>query len=271
MDIEEAKTIPISLVKAHFGKYEVKPIPNGNAIDYVRAYLRATGEDNTIVDALRWINLMVAQGDAYTASSTLKIIRVPSIWSVTRVDQLEDLALIRYAEERRIPFELAYAHFDEVYIKHRKTGERMYVLGFKNEEGGYALRNIFLQTSTEPHSITFKRGKVTKPKALHLFEGSFDYLSALIRFPQHLEQHDSIVLNSLSNLNEAWPYILGYGYKTLYSWMDNDHQGRSSTRKINTFAVRQPGLSHKPLNGLYLSHKDVNAWHQATYTLPHTY
>lgn len=147
----------------------------------------------------------------------------------------------------------------------------MFTLGFRNEENGYALRNIYLKSCSEFNGVTFKRGEVAKPEAIHLFEGSFDYLSALIRFPEYITRHDSIILNSLSNLEAAWPYIIGYGYQTLYSWMDNDLQGKNTTKKIGSFVSKQPGLTHKPLNGLYVGHKDVNDWHNATYALPHTY
>ncbi|MFD1258578.1 toprim domain-containing protein [Mucilaginibacter terrae] len=262
---------PLSLV--------VKPAENtwqddaiakgGNCLDFVILHLKSSNEDHTISDALRWLTNMVMQPIISKAPHKAAIVQLPG-WQLKRTDPLEDLALIRYAEKRGIPFEVAYRHFVEAYVQNRNNGERIYALGFKNEDGGCELRNIYIKSCVAPKTITFKRGEVAKPKAIHLFEGSFDYLSALIRFPQYVGQHDCIILNSIACLELAYPYITGYGYQTLYSWMDNDLQGRNTTKKITDFVKSQEGLTHKPLNGFYRTYKDVNDWHQSTYAIGFT-
>ena len=239
---------------------------SGGGVDLAIRHLKASGEDHTVADALRWLNNMVVKPVPVSAPAKQQIIQLPS-WRLKRTGELEDLALIRYAEKRGIPFAVAGQHFVEAYVQNSDTGERMYALGFKNEDGGYELRNIFIRSCAAPKTITFKRGDVAKPNAVHLFEGSFDYLSALIRYPQYISRHDCIILNSVACLEHALPYLKGYGYQTLYSWMDNDVQGMNTTKKITAFARSQAGLTHKPLNGFYRNFKDVNDWHQATFGL----
>lgn len=258
---------PLSLVvKPGKNIWHDDPIAKGgNCLDFVILHLKSSGEDHTIADALRWLANMVLQPATATAPPKAAIVQLPG-WQIKRTEELEDLALIRYAEKRGIPFDVAHRHFIEAFVQNAKTGERMFALGFKNEDGGYELRNIYIKSCVAPKTITFKRGEVAKPKSIHLFEGCFDYLSALVRFPQYVGQHDSIILNSIACLEEAYPYIAGYGYQTLYSWMDNDLQGRNTTKKITSFAKGQIGLAHKPLNGFYRHYKDVNDWHQSTFT-----
>ncbi|WP_345948860.1 hypothetical protein ABDD95_18610 [Mucilaginibacter sp. PAMB04274] len=232
----------------------------GGVVDFVMLYLKSTNEDDTETDALRWLNNMVVKPGSAKSSN---VVLLPG-WRISRKDELEDLALIRYLEKRGIPSDLARKTYFEAYVQEVGTGKRMYTLAFENEDEGYSLRNIFMKGTVGPQTVTFKRGEVAKPKAVHLFKDSFDYLSALLRFPQYVSQHDSIVLNSVRHLTAAFPYLVGYGYQTLYSWMDNTERGNNATLAINRFVRTQDGLGHKPMNGLYRAFKDVNDWHVAT-------
>jgi len=72
---------------------------------------------------------------------------------------------------------------------------------------------------------------------------------------------DSIILNSVGLLKQAEPYIRGYGYRTLYSWMDNDPAGEKTTRLLDEFVKAEEGLVHVPMNKIYAPFKDVNEWH----------
>jgi hypothetical protein len=293
MNVEQAKLIPLAEIlhtincqpvkvraddiwyKSPFREentagFHIKPSGNvwydhgigkgGNSLDFAMHHLASSGEDHNVADALRWLSNMVKLPGKYSTPVKSNVVAAPG-WILKRVEPLEDLALIRYAEKRGIPYEVAHAHFSKVYVQNSHSGERMYALGFKNEDGGYELRNIYIKSCVAPKTITFKRGEVAKPKAIHLFEGSFDYLSALERFPQYIKPYDSIILNSISCLEKAWPYLIGYGYATLYSWMDNDLPGNNATKKITEFVKSQDGLTHKPMNGLYREFKDVNDWH----------
>lgn len=263
MNLDEAKHIPISLVLKKFGAVTIQPINGGNSLDYVVRYLKQTGEDHTKLDALRWLNNMFRNELPCTPDSRPNVVALPG-WRLCRTEELEDLALIRYAENRGISAELAHKHFIEAYVQDVTNGKRMYTLGFVNEDGGYALRNVFMKAHTGPKTVTFKRGEEPKPKAIHLFKDSFDFLSAVTRFPQYLSQHDSIILNYGTPVAAAFPYITGYGYQTLYSWMSNSSAGRNSTLSIRRFVCAEAGLGHKPMNGLYREFNDVNDWHIAT-------
>ena len=88
-----------------------------------------------------------------------------------------------------------------------------------------------------------------------------DFLSAILMDKKEKLDGDSIVLNSVSLLSQAFPYIKNYGYETLLSWMDNDAAGKKATLDLDAFVQQQSGLKHKPMNKTYAPFKDVNAWH----------
>ena len=91
-----------------------------------------------------------------------------------------------------------------------------------------------------------------------------DYLSLLKQNNQDKMTGDCIVLNSISCVQKALPFLKGYGYKKLYTWLDNDEAGKKATDAFSEFATTQEGLLHRPMNKQYAAHKDVNAWHMHT-------
>lgn len=88
-----------------------------------------------------------------------------------------------------------------------------------------------------------------------------DYLSAISQLNGRGLKGDAIVLNSLSCLKQAIPYIQNYGYRVAYSWMDNDKAGEKATTALSEFIQTEAELKHTPMNKVYAPHKDVNAWH----------
>ena len=163
--------------------------------------------------------------------------------------------------KRGIPLELARQHLKEIHVRNPGTGKRFFALGIPNEEGGHELRNPFFKGTLGAKAITFIRGKRPKPDSIHLFEGVFDYLSAVAQRKGNGFQGDTIILNSLACLKQAIPYIHDYGYRTAYTWLDNDPAGETATAALAEFFQTQSELTHRRLNHLYAPHKDVNAWH----------
>jgi len=297
MNIEQAKAIPISeiLDKLNFKPakrqsgpdlYYLSPFRNektasfhvntnknvwydhgtgegGDAITFIQKWMSSTGEDGNVPDALRWARKMfgyaavvprVVDQDERPAEPKLKIINKRKI---TRP------ALVEYLDSRGIPIKIADEYLQQVDVENKDTGKKFFAIGFKNEKGGFELRNRNYKGSTKPKYITYIRGTESwKRDGIHFFEGWTDYLSAIIqqqngqKFPD-----DTIVLNSLSNLAKGSDYIKGFGYRTAYTWMDNDEPGRKATAALGEFFATQNTLLHKPMNALYAPYKDVNAWH----------
>ena len=243
----------------------------GDSIDLVCAYLKSTREDCTTADALRWLSNM--EGGFHPAP----ILRQHTNWrdvekpdpslTIKTVKPVQHLALTHYLNKRGIPLTVARTHLKEIHLRNRHTGKGFFALGFANEEGGYELRNPFFKGCIGSKAISFIRGSQSNPDTIHLFEGGMDYLSAIAQHHNKPLTGDAIILNSLAILNSAFPYIHNYGYRMLYSWLDNDATGEKAGPVLAEFCKTQADLSLTTMNKVYAPHKDVNAWHMHTRNL----
>jgi hypothetical protein len=82
------------------------------------------------------------------------------------------LHLERYLIHRRISLDVANKYCNEII--YGLNGRQYYSIGFKNDAGGYELRNQYYKASSSPKDIkTFDIGS----KEAVVFEGFFDFLS----------------------------------------------------------------------------------------------
>lgn len=235
----------------------------GDVVSFVCHYLKSTREDHNAADALRWIRNMSGQEILVPPVGFTQSNDVNPPLSIRSVEAIRHIALIRYLEHRRISLNVAQAHVKEVVIDNNMTGKSFFALGFKNEEGGYELRNPFFKGSTSPKTITFIRGNTHPAERIHLFEGFMDYLSIVTRFGYPYLAGDSIILNSVSALPKAYPYIKDYSYRTAYSWLDNDKAGDNAVRLLSEFIRTQKDMRYVRMNKMYALNKDVNEWHMS--------
>ncbi len=85
---------------------------------------------------------------------------------------ISSLALERYLTQRRIPINVAKEYCKEVTYK--LNDKEYYSIGFKNDAGGYELRNQYYKASSSPKDIkTFGNGARKRV----VYEGFFDFLS----------------------------------------------------------------------------------------------
>lgn len=239
----------------------------GTVIDFVQAYLQSQGEDHTVRDALRWLENMILLPEVYSAVPEPEFTETDACLTLKARTDLKSACLIRYLEERGISQAVATKYIKELHIHNSHTGNDFFCLGFKNEDDGYELRNPMFKGCLAPKTLSFIRGSKVLPKEIHVFEGFMDFLTVLELEHKQKLQGDAIVLNSVSCLSQALPYIRNYGYETLYSWLDNDHAGKQALSVLDSFIGEQKGLTHKPMNQIFEQHKDVNAWRVASLKL----
>lgn len=168
------------------------------------------------------------------------------------VSRLESPVLLRYLAERGIPREIAQRYCVQVdYNLHNK---RYYAIGFENNAHGYELRNSFFKGSYPPKHITHITNG--NPRC-NVFEGFIDVLSA--ERLGYNDGTDTIVLNSVSNLNKALAPLREYSVVSCY--LDNDNAGRAALAKL------QNELGDKVMDksALYPNHKDVNDYLMSLY------
>lgn len=239
----------------------------GDVVTFVCKHLQNSGVGHAVPDALRWIAIMFGHSPVIAPLKDIEIHKDDRKLVVSAQQEINHPALVQYLEQRGLSLPLVQQYLKEVTVYNRESRKSIFALGFKNDKGGYEFRNKYFKGSTKLKYITFIRGeggKSAKPEGIHLFEGWPDYISAIIRKRDGRKfEEDSIVLNSLVNLPKATPYIKGYGYRTVYTWMDNDNSGRQATANLDEFIKTEENLTHIPMNSLYAPYKDVNAWHMA--------
>lgn len=149
---------------------------------------------------------------------------------LVKVIKLESPSLIRYAEGRSIPFLLAARYCCEVHYQNK--GKQYYALGFKSDKGGYELRNKIggkdFKSCIGSKATTLIRG--TDCSALSLFEGFFDFLSALVYYDVPEPRHDVLVLNSTANLSTAKEILSSY--QKIYTFLDHDATGKKAMQQL---------------------------------------
>lgn len=155
--------------------------------------------------------------------------------------------LIHYLLERKIPISIADQYCRE--ITYRFNGKMYYAIGFKNDLGGFEIRNRFFKGSCSPKGITtLKNGA----KTLLVFEGFIDFLSYLvITQVMEISAQDYLILNSLAFLEKSVPMMLEYDLIRLF--LDNDAAGRKCTLFAQSLDER-----FKDEGALYKNYEDLN-------------
>ncbi len=162
---------------------------------------------------------------------------------------ISSLALERYLTQRRIPINIAKEYCKEVTYK--LNNKEYYSIGFKNDAGGYELRNQYYKASSSPKDIkTFVIGA----KGAVVFEGFLDFLSFIsIQKNLHKIDADFVVLNSLSFFEKARLFMEQHDPIKLY--LDQDKSGQNCSRYAMSLSEKYKDESH-----LYKNYKDLNDW-----------
>lgn len=157
--------------------------------------------------------------------------------------------LLLYLRNRRIPLDVAREYLKE--IKYEVNGKPYYALGFKNDLGGYELRNEYFKNSSSPKAIRFMdRGA----DQVTVFEGFFDFLSFLsIHKNQETPLTNFLVLNSLAFFERARPIMERHSEINLY--LDRDRSGIKTTQDALHHSSR-----YQDQSDLYKGYNDLNGW-----------
>ena len=174
---------------------------------------------------------------------------------VRRIQPLQNPALMRYLLERGISPGTAAPYVQEMY--YRIGGKPYFALAFRNNSGGYELRNPRFKGSTSK-DITHIRQKGEPREKCLVFEGFMDYLSFLtLRMKNcptmpNLDRQDYVILNSTVNVPKAIDVL--FPYKRIHCMLDNDEAGFRATQAIALeYSYRVRGFSHN-----YRGYSDLN-------------
>ncbi|QMW06699.1 hypothetical protein [Spirosoma foliorum] len=295
MDLEHANTIPISEI---LGKLDLQPLrregavlyysslwgrkrqatltvhtitnrwsdlhtQDGTLVEWVVHYLRFRGEAHTERDALRWITNMSVGSLGLVATPPAQQPKV----DLRHKKTLQYPGLLHYLHREGIALPLARQYLKEIHARNRQTGKDFIALGLPTVDGGFALRTAYLKRSIGQPAISFIRGRMPKPKGIHLFKEVLDFLSVLSHLDHTTLDEDVIILHDWCCLVQVPAYIHQYGYQTLYTWLDHTEQGDQATASVGQFLQTEVGIRHQPMNKLYAGYHSVHDWYRHVHRL----
>ncbi|NLR56927.1 DNA primase [Chitinophaga polysaccharea] len=156
-------------------------------------------------------------------------------------------ALSHYLKVRCIPLQLAQRFCREV--QYSLYGKDYYAIGFKNDAGGYELRNLYFKGSSSPKATTFIDSGASE---VSVFEGFFSFLSfQVIHQEKNLPVTNSLVLNSLSFFKKSRELM--EGHRTIHLYLDKDKAGIAQTHQALALGKKYQDCSH-----IYGNDKDLN-------------
>jgi len=162
---------------------------------------------------------------------------------------LSSTALLRYLQQRRIPVDIADRYCREV--RYELNGKVYYGIGFRNDLGGFEIRNPYFKASSSPKGITSFNNNADEAI---VFEGFTDFLSFKAIHQQDPEDRfDFVVLNSVSFFETARPFLEKHNAIRLY--LDRDTTGQNCSRYALSLSSK-----YKDESSLYQNHKDFNDW-----------
>ncbi|WP_247233174.1 toprim domain-containing protein [Telluribacter sp. SYSU D00476] len=169
-------------------------------------------------------------------------------FEVVHTCKLRNPALIEYVESRGITLDIADIYIREVTYRYK--GRTFFAVGFENDNGGYELRNGlgFKGGKTANGITTFERGS----QSAALFEGFFDFLSALKYYGRLSPTITTIVLNSCNNLKRALPLLTNR--LVVNCFLDNDKTGDTTLERLEKEGIECKNWSKE----LYPTCKDFN-------------
>ena len=215
----------------------------GNLIDFAIAYHGCTiGE---LLEKLAG-NFSFQKPVAYQQKTEIE---TESRIKVLDAFTLTSLTLLRYLNRRRIPIEIADQYCREV--RYEINGKIYYGIGFKNDSGGYEIRNPYFKGSSSPKDITtINNGE----EEIIVFEGFMDFLSfKSIHQNEPEDRFDFAILNSLPFFEKSRPFMEQHQSIRLY--LDTDTAGQNYSRYALSLSNK-----YKDESSLYQSHKDFNDW-----------
>lgn len=178
---------------------------------------------------------------------------------IKHIQPIQNKALIQYLADRKINPELAVKYCDEVYYNAYAGQVKSYfAIGFRNDAGGYELRNGIktlkypkgFKGAISPKDITTIPG--ANQTAVNVFEGFMDFLSALTFFQIEQANCNTIILNGIGLVDRLLQVLPDYSKINLY--LDNDSSGSKTTKLIQEY---RPDAVNRA-NRIYPDHKDFN-------------
>ncbi|MDE3184186.1 MAG: toprim domain-containing protein [Bacteroidota bacterium] len=245
--------------------YDHGPGKGGKLIDFAMEFYRCD-----VSEALQKLSFFHPQNDFknklvrpqfHLQENSLadnKDARETAIKIIAAKQPIQDLVLCRYLWQRRIDKSIADRYCHEVHFTNADKEKIYKAIGFKNNAGGYELRNEYFKGSSSPKYVTYFDNKA---KNISVFEGFFDFMSYKTMNKNQREdltglpnRHmNFLILNSLSFFERS--LLLMEKHTIIHLFLDHDNAGR----KCTNVALKR-SMKFNDESKLYKGYKDLNDW-----------
>ncbi|WP_076605691.1 toprim domain-containing protein [Epilithonimonas tenax] len=214
----------------------------GNNVDFMKKYFSFS-----VKEVLQWAdknNFSSFQNQNFQGQ---KFENVSKAYEIIEVSEIQHPALIEYLVTRRVDEQIGFLK----EISYRINDKNYFGIGFKNDSGGYEIRNKYSKICLGKKDIsTIKNGS----ENLNVFEGFFDFLS-FKNIEKSLEDKSSdfLILNSVSMISSV--KNLSTNYKNVKLYLDNDEAGNRAVEMI-----KNETHNEEDCRVLYSGFKDLNDW-----------
>ena len=176
----------------------------------------------------------------------------PSRLAILSDRELTHPALLGYLTGRGIDPAIARTYCREV--RYTIGGKEYFAIGFRNDAGGWELRNPLFKGSSTPKNITTLDNS---SDTAMVFEGFIDFLSYLSLKGNLSPSIDTAVLNSVTNLQKAVPFLARHS--VIHAFLDNDDAGRKALARLEESVPSSEVIDQ---SGFYRDYKDLNDYWQ---------
>ena len=197
----------------------------------------------SVSDALKYLE----QFNFSFQEQNLKLENFPKGYEIIDVKEIQHPALLDYLKSRNVEDQKKWVE----EIHYRMNDKNYFGIGFKNDSGGYEIRNAYSKICLGKKDITSIKND---SKDVRVFEGFFDFLS-FKKVENYLEKEtsDYIILNSVSMIYKIKNLL--ENYKNIELYFDNDEAG---TRAVEM--IKNDLKNAEDCRVLYSGFKDLNDW-----------
>ena len=214
----------------------------GRNTDFMKKYLNAS-----VNEVLAWAESQNFSSFQQQNISNRKVENLSKNYGIIEVKKVQNPALLEYLNHRKVENQLEFLK----EIHYRMNYKNYFGIGFKNDSGGYEIRNKYSKICLGKKGVsTIKNGSVS----LRIFEGFFDFIS-FKNVENFLEKEpsDYIILNSVSMIHNI-KNSLG-NYENIELYFDNDEAGNLAVEMI-----KNENKNAEDCRVLYSDFKDLNDW-----------
>ncbi|OCK52237.1 hypothetical protein BA768_12860 [Chryseobacterium sp. CBo1] len=214
----------------------------GKNIDFMKRYLNAS-----VSEVLIWAENQNFSSFHQQNISNSKLENLSKNYEMINVKEIQHPALLEYLKERKVEKQTEFLK----EIHYRMNDKNYFGIGFKNDSGGYEIRNKYSKICLGKKDIsTIKNNS----NSVRIFEGFFDFLS-FKNLENELEKEpsDYLILNSVSMLHNIKNSLGKYEKVELY--FDNDVAGNRAVEIICSEIQNA-----KDCRVLYSDFKDLNEY-----------